>query len=158
MRRSVDAGVGVQHSSDIAGIVTPPPVARRTAPSIDPQDPSSRVAVTIRAADVVQYMPYSPVNDQRVSTYLKMHGLDQLQLEALYRHRRSMLRTIVETTHRDKKVIVEQQVSAVQRILHDLSAMRAMIEIETQQMSDGIVRRLRRTCEEQEGVARVSPL
>ena len=81
-------------------------------------------------------------HDKAVNSFLKMHGLDQRRLEALYRHRRSILENIVNTTLRSRKNAVANQVQRVTHAAHRVHEMRRMIEQETQVEMDGILARL----------------
>jgi hypothetical protein len=85
-----------------------------------------------------------PLSDQdkAVNSFLKMHGLDQRRLEALYRHRRGILENIVNTTLRSRKNAVANQVQRVTHAAHRVHEMRRMIEQETQVETDGILARL----------------
>lgn len=139
-------------------MVTPPPGPTRAAPTFDAVDPAARVSVIVRAADVIEYAPYSADKDRKVSAFLKSHGLDQLQLEALYRHRRAILVDTVETTQHGRKCAVQRQVNEVTKALHEIEAMRAMVEVETQQESKGIVRRLLTVYREQRDTVEVRQL
>ena len=134
------SAVSPQHVDSRA--ITPPPLtaSRDAPPTIDARDEG--VSVIVRAADVIEYEPYSPARDNAVNKFLKLHGLDQLQLEALYRHRRDILSGTVETTQKQKKKMVAAQANQITRSLHEMKAMRAMIADETQQESDGILHRL----------------
>jgi hypothetical protein len=80
--------------------------------------------------------------DKSVNSFLKMHGLDQRRLEALYRHRRGILENIVNTTLRARKNAVGYQVQRVTHAVHRVHEMRRMIEQETQVETDGILTRL----------------
>jgi|TARA_B110000208_G_C11634062_1_gene381856 primosomal replication protein N len=81
-------------------------------------------------------------DDKAVNSFLKLHGLDQRRLEALYHHRRSILENIVNTTLRTRKNQVASQLQRVTHAAHRVQEMRRMIEQETQVETDGILSRL----------------